>query len=447
MRQADAAPAVAYLKERGISGELARTFHLGFARPGWDGLLSALGQGGSAIGKLRELGLVVSGEGGKQYDRFRNRIMFPIRNRRGQVIGFGGRVLGDDVPKYLNSPETPLFHKGLGVYGLYESLQAQTRIKRLLLVEGYMDVIALHQYGLPYAVAALGTAITHEQLELLFRVSPELVLCLDGDAAGQKAAWRALKNALPLLRSGRTLRFLLLPEEEDPDSLIRREGREGFERRIDNAAPLSEYFFDYLAQQHDLQHLEGRAAMVEEARPLLQSLPQGAYLKLMSHQLAELAQIDPGVSAPKPVPPRRQLRDGRRKTASSPLRRVITLLLHNPQLASQADFSPLDLHTSLPGMPLLHGILQTLAENPGLSSVALLERFRHTEHEQAVLKLLSEEFLVPADGQLHELTGALDRLREQLRESALNALLERAQSGTLTHEEREQLRALSSRKS
>lgn len=448
LREPLAASAVAYLKQRGITGELARDFHLGFARAEWAGLRDALGQTADSLNGLKELGLVITGEGGKQYDRFRNRIVFPIRNRRGQVIGFGGRVLGDDVPKYLNSPETPLFHKGREVYGLYESLQSQTKIERLLLVEGYMDVIALHQFGLKYAVAALGTAITHEQLELLFRTSSELVMCLDGDAAGQKAAWRALKNALPLLRSGRTLRFLLLPQGEDPDSLIRAEGRDGFEQRIQRATPLSEYFFDYLAGLHDTSHMEGRAALVEEAKPLLETLPSGAYFKMMAMRLAEISNIDPDVSLPQMSRQSSSASSTRSKSAPTPLRRVITLLLHNPQLVLEIDWSDLESEVNLPGLPLLQSIIEAVQINPEIHSGALEERFRQTEHEKAVRKLLADEFLVlPPAGQLDELKGALARVQQQLQETRLNELLDRAGREPLSPEDRETLRQLSARKS
>lgn len=448
LREPLAASAVAYLKQRGITGELARDFHLGFARAEWAGLRDALGQTADSLNGLKELGLVITGEGGKQYDRFRNRIVFPIRNRRGQVIGFGGRVLGDDVPKYLNSPETPLFHKGREVYGLYESLQSQTKIERLLLVEGYMDVIALHQFGLKYAVAALGTAITHEQLELLFRTSSELVMCLDGDAAGQKAAWRALKNALPLLRSGRTLRFLLLPQGEDPDSLIRAEGRDGFEQRIQRATPLSEYFFDYLAGLHDTSHMEGRAALVEEAKPLLETLPSGAYFKMMAMRLAEISNIDPDVSLPQMSRQSSSASSTRSKSAPTPLRRVITLLLHNPQLVLEIDWSDLESEVNLPGLPLLQSIIEAVQINPEIHSGALEERFRQTEHEKAVRKLMADEFLVlPPAGQLDELKGALARVQQQLQETRLNELLDRAGREPLSPEDRETLRQLSARKS
>lgn len=237
--------AVNYLKGRGLTGEIARDFGLGFAPPGWDNLLKHLGGDNLQLKAMLDAGLLVeNSDTGKRYDRFRDRVMFPIRDSRGRIIAFGGRVLGDDKPKYLNSPETPVFHKGQELYGLYEARQKNRDLDEIMVVEGYMDVIALAQQGIRNAVATLGTATSEEHIKRLFRLVPSILFCFDGDQAGRKAAWRALESVLPNLQDGKRVRFLFLPEGEDPDSLVRAEGEDAFRARItQQAQPLAEYFF------------------------------------------------------------------------------------------------------------------------------------------------------------------------------------------------------------
>jgi len=245
---AEAQRAVDYLKERGLTGEVAARFGIGFAPPGWDNLTRALGNDKKIQQELLNTGLVIErNDSSGIYDRFRDRIQFPIHDRRGRTIGFGGRVINkDDTPKYLNSPETPVFHKGRELYGLYEARKAMRKLVRILVVEGYMDVVALAQFDINYAVATLGTATTHDHLETLFRTVPEIIFCFDGDRAGRQAAWRALENTLPVLRDGRAARFLFLPDGEDPDSQVRKTGKTGFEAAMDQATHLSDFFFDQL---------------------------------------------------------------------------------------------------------------------------------------------------------------------------------------------------------
>ena len=276
-RLKDSQVAIDYLKGRGLTGEIARDFGMGFAPAGWDNLLKAVGDSDERRRYLLETGMLIEKAGEHPFhDRFRERIMFPIRDRAGRIIGFGGRVIAKEEPKYLNSPETPLFHKGRELYGLYEACQALRNIPRLLVVEGYMDVVALAQHGLRYAVATLGTSTTEEHLKKLFRVTPEVVFCFDGDRAGRAAAWRALENALPEAQDGRTIRFLFLPDGEDPDSLVRKEGQEAFEERISREAmPLSEYLISELTKQTDMKTAEGRARLAQLARPHLNRLRRG----------------------------------------------------------------------------------------------------------------------------------------------------------------------------
>ncbi|QHG62965.1 DNA primase [Pseudomonas putida] len=287
--------AVDYLKGRGLSGEIARDFGLGFAPPGWDNLLKHLGADTLQQKVMIDAGLLIeNAESGKRYDRFRDRVMFPIRDSRGRIIAFGGRVLGDDKPKYLNSPETPVFHKGQELYGLYEARKHNRNLDEIIVVEGYMDVIALAQQGLRNAVATLGTATSEEHLKRLFRVVPSVLFCFDGDQAGRKAAWRALESTLSALQDGRRARFLFLPEGEDPDSLVRAEGTDAFKARINqHAQPLADYFFEQLSNEADPRSLEGKAHMATLAAPLIEKIPGANLRQLMRNRLKEITGLDP----------------------------------------------------------------------------------------------------------------------------------------------------------
>jgi DNA primase len=282
--------AVDYLKGRGLTGEIARDFGLGFAPPGWDNLLKQLGGDALQQKAMIDAGLLIeNAENGRRYDRFRDRIMFPIRDSRGRVIAFGGRVLGDDKPKYLNSPETPVFHKGQELYGLFEARKHNRDLDEIMVVEGYMDVIALAQQGLRNAVATLGTATSEEHLKRLFRIVPSVLFCFDGDAAGRNAAWRALESTLPSLQDGRRARFLFLPEGEDPDTLVRAEGTDAFRARLNqHAQPLADYFFQQLSEEADPRSLEGKAHLVTLAAPLIDKIPGNNLRALMRQRLSEI---------------------------------------------------------------------------------------------------------------------------------------------------------------
>lgn len=284
--------AVDYLKRRGLSGQIAKTFGIGYAPPGWDNVAQALASSNEKQDSLLEAGMLIyNEEKDRLYDRFRERIMFPIRDTRGRVIGFGGRVLDDSKPKYLNSPETPIFSKGKELYGLYEAREAYKQLPRLLVVEGYMDVVALAQYGIRYGVATLGTACGEEHLKRAFRYTNEVVFCFDGDEAGRKAASRAMENAIPVMEDGRQVKFLYLPDGEDPDSLVREIGAEKFTRLVDGANPLETFLFDTLAQGIDTRTMEGRARLCKAAAPLLNRLPRGVYRELMFQQLANRSEL------------------------------------------------------------------------------------------------------------------------------------------------------------
>ena len=287
LRSDEAKSAVNYLKSRGLTGQIAVQFGIGFAPQGWDNLIKAVATNEEKTTLLAESGmLVVKPEEKKQYDRFRHRIMFPIRDQRGRTLGFGGRVLDDSTPKYLNSPETPVFHKGRELYGLYEARQALKEIPYLLMVEGYMDVIALAQFGINNAVATLGTALTENHLQKLFRYTSEIVFCFDGDSAGRRAASRSLDIALPEMRDGVTAKFLFLPDGEDPDTMVRNLGTEKFKTQIENATPLSEFLFEELTDGIDIETGEGKAKLSKLSAPKINRIPQGVFKQLMLEELS-----------------------------------------------------------------------------------------------------------------------------------------------------------------
>lgn len=292
--------AIDYLKQRGLTGQIAKTYQIGFAPDGWDNLIQhlELSKNSSGLKELEEAGLVIHNEEKERfYDRFRNRIIFPIKDPRGRVIAFGGRVLGEDKPKYLNSPETELFHKGRELYGLYEARQLNSKLTKLLIVEGYMDVISLAQYGVNYAVATLGTAATEQHLQRLFRVVDELIFCFDGDQAGRTAALRALNTSLPLIEDNQQIRFLFLPDGDDPDTLIRNEGKEAFEQRVHQALPLSEFFFR--SQQSDeLFSMDDRARFHARVQPLIQNMKAKMLQQLMLDRVEEITGLSPQQFAP-----------------------------------------------------------------------------------------------------------------------------------------------------
>ena len=287
LRSDEAKSAVNYLKSRGLTGQIAAQFGIGFAPKGWDNLIKAVATNDEKTKLLADTGmLVVKPEEKKQYDRFRHRIMFPIRDQRGRTLGFGGRVLDDSTPKYLNSPETPVFHKGRELYGLYEARQALKEIPYLLMVEGYMDVIALAQFGINNAVATLGTALTDNHLQKLFRYTSEIVFCFDGDSAGRRAASRSLDIALPEMRDGVTAKFLFLPDGEDPDTMVRNLGTEKFKAKIENATPLSEFLFEELSNGIDIETGEGKAKLSKLSAPKINRIPQGVFKQLMLEELS-----------------------------------------------------------------------------------------------------------------------------------------------------------------
>ncbi|MDD4930447.1 MAG: DNA primase [Gallionella sp.] len=435
--------AIDYLKQRGLSGEIAAKFAIGYAPDGWQNLAAAFSDYQSLA--LDETGLVISGDNDKRYDRFRDRIMFPIINVRNQVIGFGGRVLNKGEPKYLNSPETPLFEKGRELYGLFQAQKSIRATQRVLVVEGYMDVVALAQHGVDYAVATLGTATTPYHIQKLLRLAGLVVFCFDGDKAGQKAAWRALENALPHLQDGKLISFLFLPTEHDPDSFIREFGRQEFERRLTDAMPLSAYLLREISADLDLKSQEGRNQLLHRARPLLSSMVSPVASLLLRKEVAALA----GISQPElealfeiksiAHAPRVPLK----KSVRTPFpvqRLLLQCLIAQPELAKQM---PVEWHEAGADAEAVEAVLQVLKDaGYSMSTPALMQTFEGTIHArtlaQAEADMLGwgEDFDVEA-----EFSGLLDRLNDGLRRQRFQALQGKlAQGGLscLTGEEREQ---------
>jgi DNA primase len=431
------AEAQAYCRKRGLDAKTITDFRLGWAPAGYDGVIKALGNSPRRMDLLTEAGMVSSGERGSKYDRFRERLMFPILDRRGRVIAFGGRVLSSEQsPKYLNSPETPLFHKGRELFALWQVKQANANLQRIVVVEGYMDVIALHQAGLPIAVATLGTATTPEHTELLFRAAPDVVFCFDGDRAGRAAAWKALDAALPRLRDGRQAYFLFLPDGEDPDTLVRKEGKDGFEQRMKNATPLSDYFFDELARDVDMASLDGRARLAERARPLIARLPDGAFRDLMAQELERRS----GASARLAADPASHRAVQRPTTAQRSLvRSAIALLLAQPGMADQVEKPYRFLRLDKPGVGLLAELLDLARSRPGINPAMLVEHFAERAEYPALQKLMATTMAGEPEVQQVAFLEGLQRMEAQANAQRLDALMIRSREGRLSDAEKVEL--------
>ncbi len=437
----EAGRALAYLKNRGVSGDIARDFALGYAPDGWDVLLSRFDRNA-----LIDAGMLVVRDDGKVYDRFRGRLMYPIRDRRKRVVGFGARVLDDSLPKYLNSPETLVFSKSQELYGLFELLEKKSRPERILVVEGYMDVIALAQFGISYAVATLGTATSKAQVELLFRFCSEVVFCFDGDNAGRQAAWKAAEAALPCLRDGRQIKIMLLPQGHDPDSLVREDGLSKFQERIGSAQVLSDYFFEYLTSGLRLSTVEGCAQLLAAAKPLLEKIPAGFFRDMMLGHLAELSgarRLDV-VGNRSTLKPQRADKIKRVSTQKPSLqRRVLALLLQYPHLVTAKNVSSTVLDgVSFAGRELLEDVLRVIALEKPENSAILLEVYRGSVYEKAVKALSAIDLNIPEGGEIAEFSGALAQLLRQTRQERLNELLAKEGREGLSSEEKQLLRVL-----
>ena len=496
LRQHERSPhAVNYLKHRGLTGQLTKLFGIGYAPPGWDNLQKHFGDSGEKEKRLVQSGLLVENEDNNRiYDRFRDRIMFPIRDSRGRCIAFGGRVLGDGKPKYLNSPETPIFHKGKELYGLYEARKANRSLDQIIVVEGYMDVVALTQQGLTNSVATLGTATTTDHMQRLFKVVPEVVFCFDGDDAGRRAAWRALESTLPSMEDGRQARFLFLPQGEDPDSMVRQEGSDAFRARIQSESlSLDSFLFQELEEGLDLNTMDGRARLAKLAHPYIEPLPEGIFKQLILKKLAGLtgletdqltrhlsgeATLQAAETAPSIDPhphhyhthadegyypdtqPEIPWQNNRREFKSSPQTPAkktsskisgagyaIRQLLCNTQLATNVEnISELKQNNS-PDSLLLVKLLETLKSSPGLSAIALIAQEHDTETGQRLQALATFDLGVKANEQ--EFHETLDYIRSQAqkndhkeREETLKKELATTSISQINSEQRKKLQQL-----
>ncbi len=450
-------PAREYLQKRGLSAEIISRFGLGYAPAGWDALGKQLA--GYGAEKLLATGMAIQNEAGKVYDRFRERIMFPIRDRRGRIIGFGGRVLGNDTPKYLNSPETEIFHKGSELYGLYEARQHTRKLERLLVVEGYMDVIALAQYDITYAVATLGTATTSEHVRQLFRVVPEVVFCFDGDRAGKQAAWRALENSLPELQDDKHVRFLFLPTGEDPDTHVRQIGKEAFEASLDKALPLTRFFIMGLNAQlgfrenYTLNVTEDRTRFIKEAAGLLAKMSNILQKRQLMPELVRLGYLDSGQkrifekygqSLPENEPKAVNWRLNEQDVRRTPIRHAVALLVNYPQLAVEVGNPEQWARYDIPGMELFLAILEIIEVEPHIHTAALVERFRGSPYEKALLRLNSHQFHYDEESDIpqREFRDCLAQIRRQAQQKQLDQLLLKEQAEGLSEQERNDLLCL-----
>lgn len=393
--------AVDYLKKRGLSGDVAKRFGLGFAPDGWDNLMSTLGATASAQKALLDTGMLTQNEKKRTYDRFRHRIMFPIHDHRGRVVGFGGRVLDQQQPmegnpKYLNSPETPIFHKGSELYGLFAARGAIKDDDGVLVVEGYMDVVALAEAGINNAVATLGTATTPMHLQRLFRHTPNITFSFDGDRAGKAAGWKALETTLPLLQDGHQVSFLFLPDGEDPDTMVKKVGKDGFEQLMKDAVPLPEFLIDTLKQKADINRLDGRAKLAKLAKPMIHQMPKGVLRSLIIERISMLTQAsaqdivgqapatnqDQPQARGRPAPPK--------TTAASmtPVRRALSLILQYPRLTQEyAILAPVT-EAHIRGIDMVHALVKASLESECATTAGLLERYRQ-ESFFATLSLLA----------------------------------------------------------
>jgi DNA primase len=444
-------PAIAYLKQRGLTGESAARFALGVANDEWQPLATAFADYQDAL--LVEVGLVISNEG-KRYDRFRDRVMFPIRNERGQVIAFGGRIMQKGEPKYLNSPETPLFHKGRELYGLFEHRRAIQGEDQVLVVEGYMDVVMLDQHGVDNAVATLGTAITSDQAARLLRLANEVVFAFDGDAAGRKAAWRALENSLPQARDGKLLSFLFLPDGEDPDSFVRTQGAEAFKKMCAQAMPLSDFLFHELTTQTDLSSQEGKVRLATLAQPYIAKLTQAP---LLTRALRQRLDVLTGLDTPRPFGDRSRARPNPRGQLSQPARAqgrsavqpsswriLLQALLHDPTRASRLTDLP---ETQGPEAGVVQSVVSLAREHPEMATRDIVEHFRGRPEQAwltpaaAELMHWDENYDIEADFQ-----GALATVMTQANRIAVKELSGRKPSDLSDQEKADLLASLKSRK-
>ena len=440
----DSKMVIEYLKSRGLTGEIVKQFGIGYSADSWDDMMNAFAHDPQTTAQLVELGMAIQGDKKRPYDRFRGRIMFPIKDKRGRVIGFGGRVIADGTPKYLNSPETRIYHKGHELYGLHEARHNCKNLTRLVVVEGYMDVVALAQHGINYAVASLGTSTSEEQLQTMFRTVKEVVCCYDGDKAGRAAAWRAMENSLPLIQDGLSLKFVFLPDGEDPDTLVRKKGQVEFEKILDEATPLSQFLLEQQMAQVNIKSLEGKAALVESFQPYLQKLPDSVLKDSLINELANkfghgsAQQLERMHKAKSPKTQHAQ----KAKSKATPIRLAIALLLEHPHLVEVLDdLSVLDT-IDVPGADLFKQLMQQCKATPNLTSAQIIESWRGTDQGKVLAKLVIWQHNIEPDAAEDFFIDILDKLLNTYVENRTEILLQKARIGQLTSIEKQELQSL-----
>lgn len=437
----------AYLQQRGLSQEIIERFEIGFSPNAMDAVLRRFGNNPEEVQKLLDTGMLSKNDRGNVYDRFRNRVMFPIRDKRGRVIAFGGRVLGDEKPKYLNSPESATYHKGNELYGLYQALQHNENPEFLFVVEGYMDVVALAQFGVNNAVASLGTATTGEQIQLMFRSTEQVICCYDGDRAGRDAAWRALENALPYLHDGRQIKFIFLPDGEDPDTFIRVQGKEGFERYLEQALTLSEFLFDSLLTQVDLSTKEGKSKLASLALPLIKRIP-GEMLRLYLRNILgqKLGILDPiqlesmlSQKSVETAPKRHNMPHIER----TPMRLLIALLLQNPHLVQNVPEDVTFLQSlQEKGFDLFLELVNICHANLGISMGGLLEHLRESPNYRHLELLANWDHLVSSENVENTFIDTLDFFYKKLLDRQIEILMAKDRTTGLNQQEKQELMML-----
>ncbi|MEZ0583847.1 MULTISPECIES: DNA primase [Erwinia] len=445
LTQNQAAGARDYLTKRGLSDDVIRHFSIGFAPAGWDNALKRFGRSQEDRQSLSDAGMLVTNDQGRSYDRFRERIMFPIHDKRGRVIGFGGRVVGDALPKYLNSPETEIFHKGRQLYGLYEAQKKHPEPAKLLVVEGYMDVVALAQFGIDYAVASLGTSTTPEHIQLLFRTTDTVICCYDGDRAGREAAWRALETALPYMNDGRQLRFMFLPDGEDPDTLVRKEGKDAFEARMEQAMPLSAFLFDTLMPQVDLSTPDGRTQLTALALPLISQVTGETLRIYLLQVLGDKLGIPDHVQLEKLLTKQHESakQSQQPQLKRTTMRILIGLLIQNPALATMVPSLEGLNNSELPGFPLFVELVSTCVAHPGLTTGQLLELYRGTKFSQSLETLATWNHMIVEDEVETMFKDSLASMYDAALERRLEELIARDRTHGLNAEERREFWTLS----
>ena len=446
---------VQYLKGRGLDGRIAADFGIGYAPESWSDLAEALGTTPQRQQQLVKTGLINKKDNAKAaagnsesrfYDRFRARVIFPIEDHRGRVVGFGGRIIGDGEPKYLNSPETPLFHKGAELYGLHRARRQIGAEKTSIVVEGYMDVVSLAQFGVDNAVATLGTATTRTHLQRLFRLAPEVVFCFDGDRAGRDAAWKAMQVSLPELQDGRQIGFLFLADGEDPDTTVRAEGKEGFEKRANNAKPLIDFLFDSLIDQVDMTRMDGKARLVSLAKPLLSQLPSGALRDMMFARLTSLSgltgrQLGKNQTQTETQPrPNRNSRPQHQESGQiPPLAFATSLLLQNPSLGAKVEDLDQILALCIQGAEILGGMIKICQQQADLNTARLLEAFRDSQYHRYLEKLAMRPNYIDEEALSEQFKDTIQWLLQSGSEQRRLQLLEKSRESGLEASEKQEL--------